>query len=127
MGDGPSVRYGVVPTCVRGGWATLAGKYNPGLSFGRCTEITGGAPLLALFEKWPAEPPTPSDSATSSLRFPGAGPPFAEAAPPLRLQGWELNTYDAAGNQTSKTNYLIGVTSIYGCSNSRVIFPPQYR
>src|ERR1035437_502517 len=28
----------------------------------------------------------------------GAGPPFAEAAPPLRsLQGWEHNPYDAAG------------------------------
>jgi len=43
----------------------------------------------------------------------GAGPPFAEAAPPLRsLQGWEHNTYDAAGNRTSKTNYRNGLTSI---------------
>src|ERR1019366_2926993 len=48
--------------------------------------------------------------------------------PPLRsLQGWELNTYDAAGNRTSKTNYLNPVTSNYGCSNSRDTFPPQSR
>ena|SRR5271165_6777034 len=41
-----------------GGWATLTGKYDAGL-FLVWTETTGGAPLLALFEKWPAEPPTP--------------------------------------------------------------------
>jgi hypothetical protein len=32
------------------------------------TEMTGGAPLLALFEKWPAEPPTPFDSASRGRR-----------------------------------------------------------
>jgi len=26
------------------------------------TKVTGGAALPALFEKWPAEPPTPFDS-----------------------------------------------------------------
>ena len=39
-----------------GGWATLTRKCNSGLLLA-WTEITGGAPLLALFEKGPAEPP----------------------------------------------------------------------
>src|SRR5271170_6494354 len=32
-----------------------SGKYDPGLSLVLLTQITGGAPLLALFEQWPAE------------------------------------------------------------------------
>src|SRR6266536_3341473 len=45
------------------GWATLAGKYSAGCPL-TSTETSGGAPLLALFENWPAEPPTPFDSAS---------------------------------------------------------------
>jgi hypothetical protein len=41
-----------------GGRATLTRKYNAGLSLKTVHEITGGAPLLALFEKGPAEQPT---------------------------------------------------------------------
>jgi hypothetical protein len=44
-----------------GGWGTLRGKYN-GVCLSTLTEATEGAPLLALFEKWPAELPTPFDS-----------------------------------------------------------------
>jgi hypothetical protein len=50
-----------------GGWAILTGKYNAGLSF-NIDRITGGAPLLALFEKWPAEQPTPFDSSLRGRR-----------------------------------------------------------
>jgi hypothetical protein len=59
----------------------------------------------------------------------GLGPPLPRLPHPLRfLQGWDFSTYGAAGNRTPKTNYLNGVTSNFGCdcSNSRVIFPPQY-
>jgi len=31
--------------------------------------MTGGAPLLVLFEKWPAEPPTPFESALRGHRW----------------------------------------------------------
>jgi hypothetical protein len=50
-----------------GGWATLTGKYNAGLSL-NVDRITGGAPLLALFEKWPAEPSPPFDSVLRGRR-----------------------------------------------------------
>jgi hypothetical protein len=64
-----------------GGWATLTGKYKR-VCLLTWTEITGGAPLLALFEKWPAEPPTPFDSAGGRVFIlstsPGA-PSYREA------------------------------------------------
>src|SRR5208282_2894996 len=60
---------------VRGVWATLTGRNNA-VCLLTLTEITGGAPLLALFEKWPAEPPTPFHSTLrgrrSELHFDGA-------------------------------------------------------
>ena len=42
-----------------GGWATSTGKYNAGFVFLHRPKQTGGAPLLAPFEKWPAAPLTP--------------------------------------------------------------------
>ena len=39
-----------------GGWATSTGSITR-VVFGHGHEITGGAPLLALFEKWPAREP----------------------------------------------------------------------
>jgi hypothetical protein len=45
------------------GWATRQ------VCFLKLTAITGGAPLPALFEKWPAEPPTPFDSALRGKPF----------------------------------------------------------
>src|SRR5271157_1223617 len=44
------------------GGPLLTAEYKADL-FLTWTEITGGAPLLALFEKWPAGQPTPFDSA----------------------------------------------------------------
>jgi hypothetical protein len=42
-------------TGVRGGWATITRKYNPPLSLNVGHKQTVGAPLLAVFEKWPRD------------------------------------------------------------------------
>ena len=57
-----------------GGWATLTTKYNAGLFFNIDRNNLGGAPFLALFEKWPATPPTPES------------PPLARCAIDLHLE-----------------------------------------
>ena len=43
---------------VQAGGPLLVAKYNA-VCLLALTEIAGGAPLLALFEKWPVQPPTP--------------------------------------------------------------------
>ena len=55
----------VAKDVTRGGWAHQRGEYNLGLSFERGRELTGGAPLLALFEKGPAGQPAVLDFALS--------------------------------------------------------------
>src|ERR1039458_8220213 len=47
----PSSAWAGTSGCARGGWATLTAKQNADLFFNTRTGITGGAPILALFEK----------------------------------------------------------------------------
>jgi len=73
-------------------------EYN-GFAFEPASEITGGAPLLTLFEKGPAEPPTPFDL---KLRGPWPGLLFSRS----------LASTPSVGLCIPTRLFLLGVISI---------------